>query len=223
MRGRVSESKTILFQNLSNRLYKSFLLKIKTILDIITKTDEKLMQEIKTTLLGIGNVLQKDDGIGVYAAEYLLHNYQFTPSLNIINGGVEGINLLDIFIQSNEVIILDTIMIEDQPSCIYNIPAQELGGYGLNSGSAHEIGVLQCLDMLDMQALPRPKSNIIAIIPQEITFEFALSDTLTQAFDGYIKTILADLSSKGYKANKVDDISLERIINKFKDPASFRV
>ena len=177
----------------------------------------------QTTLLGIGNVLQKDDGIGIYACEYLLHNYTFTPTLNIINGGVEGIKLLDIFIENEEVIIIDTIMIDDTPASIYNIPAKALGGYGLNSGSAHEIGVLQCLDMLDMQDLPRPKSNIIAIIPEEITFEFALSDTLTKAFDGYIKTILADLSSKGFKAQKVDDISLERIINKFKDPASFRV
>jgi hydrogenase maturation protease len=113
-------------------------------------------------------------------------------------------------------------MIEDAPASIYNIPAQELGGYGLNSGSAHEIGVLQCLDMLDMQDIPRPKSNIIAIIPQEITFEFALSEGLTNAFDGYINTILTDLKAKGFSAKKVDDISLQRIINKFKDPASFR-
>ncbi|HHD83588.1 MAG TPA: hydrogenase expression/formation protein, partial [Campylobacteraceae bacterium] len=49
-------------------------------------------------LLGIGNVLQKDDGIGVYAAEYLLRNYTFSPEISIINGGVEGIKLLDIFI-----------------------------------------------------------------------------------------------------------------------------
>ncbi len=181
------------------------------------------MKKNNTLLLGIGNVLQKDDGIGVYAAEYLLHNYTFTPHLSIINGGVEGIKLLDLFIEYEEIIIIDTIMIEDTPASIYNIPAQKLGGYGLNSGSAHEIGVLQCLDMLDMQAKKRPKANIIGIIPQEITFEFALSERLTEAFDGYIKVILADLQSKGFEATKHDDISLEKIINKFKDPASFRV
>ncbi len=54
------------------------------------------MKTDKTILLGIGNVLQKDDGIGIYAAEYLLHNYSFSPNLSIINGGVEGIKLLDL-------------------------------------------------------------------------------------------------------------------------------
>ena len=181
-----------------------------------------IMKNKKTLLLGIGNVLQKDDGIGVYASEYLLHNYTFTPELTIVNGGVEGIKLLDLFMENETIVIIDTIMIEDEAGSIYNIPAQKLGGYGLNSGSAHEIGVLQCLDMLDMQGLARPEANIIGIIPQEITFEFALSPTLIEAFEGYIKVILADLEAKGFHATKEQDISLESIINKFKDPSSFR-
>ena len=173
-------------------------------------------------LLGIGNVLQKDDGIGVYAAEYLLENYTFTPDIQIVNGGVEGINLLDIFIDNDTVLILDTIAIDDTPGSIYNIPAKELGGYGLNSGSAHEIGVLQCLDMLDLQERPRPDANIVAIIPYEITFEFALSNLLQEKFDDYIRVILHDLHAKGITARKTADIPLEKIIMRFKDPASAR-
>ena len=179
------------------------------------------MNREKLVLLGIGNVLQKDDGIGVYAAEYLLHNYTFTPEIKIINGGVEGINLLDIFVENKEVVILDTIALDDTPGSIYNIPAEELGGYGLNSGSAHEIGILQCLDMLDLQGKPRPRSNIIAIVPQEITFAFDLSNTLREKFDDYIKVILHDLSQRGVTATQNNNIPLQKIIDKFKDPSSF--
>jgi hydrogenase maturation protease len=170
-------------------------------------------------ILGIGNVLQKDDGIGVYASKYLLENYIFTPNIQIINGGVEGINLLDIFIENDDIIILDTISINDTPASIYNIPSEKLGGYGLNSGSAHEIGVLQCLDMLDLQELPRPKSNIIAIIPKDITFEFNLSDTLKDAFQSYIDVVLKDLSKRDIKFKKTANTSLDKIINSFKDPS----
>jgi len=178
----------------------------------------------KTALLGIGNVLQKDDGIGVYAAEYLLHNYDFSPEIKIINGGVEGIKLFDLFVENEDILILDTIALKDTPGSIYNIPAEELGGFGLNSGSAHEIGVLQCLDMLELQGKRKPKSNIIAIIPAEITFAFGLSDKLYEVFDHYISVILADLRNRGIKAErKARTVSLEKIIMKFKDPASFRV
>jgi len=126
---------------------------------------------------------------------------------------------LDIFVENDDIIILDTISIKDKPASIYNIPTEELGGYGLNSGSAHEIGVLQCLDMLDLQEKPRPKSNIIAIIPQEITFEFNLSEILKERFEDYIKVILADLSKRGVESKKIQHISLESIISKFKDPS----
>ncbi len=173
-------------------------------------------------ILGIGNVLQKDDGIGIYAATYLSKNYSFTPEIKIINGGVEGINLLNIFVENNDILILDTISIDDKAGSIYNIPSHKMGGFGLNSGSAHEIGVLQCLDILDLKELPRPTSNIIAIIPKEITFEFNLSDTLKDAFDDYIKVILSDLTKRGIEYKRVDNISLESIIGSFRDPSSLK-
>ena len=174
-------------------------------------------KEKKIVLLGIGNVLQKDDGIGVYAAQYLLHNYTFSPETEIINGGVEGIKLLDIFIEHDEIIILDTIMLDDTPGSIYNIPAEKLGGYGLNSGSAHEIGVLQCLDMLDLQGRARPKADIIAIIPHEITFAFDLSKTIQNQFEHYIRVILSELRKRGITVEKKEKtLSLQQIIDQFK-------
>ncbi len=174
----------------------------------------------KLVILGIGNILQKDDGIGVYASEYLLKNYTFNPKIKIINGGVEGIGLLDIFSDFEQIVILDTIAIDDLPGSIYNIPACELGGYGLNSGSAHEIGVLQCLDILNLKGKPKPKANIIAIVPKEITFEFALSTTLKKKFEEYIKIVLADLSKRGINSFKKENISLTKIIEKFKNPSA---
>lgn len=164
-------------------------------------------------VLGIGNVLQKDDGIGVYASTYLQQNYSFSPNIEIINGGVEGINLYSIFEENQEILVLDSIEIEDSPSSIYLIPSSELGGRGLNSGGAHEIGVLQCLDMLELQGKPLPEATILGIIPHHITFEIDLSDGLKEAFDGYIKVALDFLKRAGVEAiPKEGMVSLEEII-----------
>ncbi len=165
-------------------------------------------------ILGIGNVLQKDDGIGVYAATYLLHNYTFTPEVEIINGGVEGINLFSVVERSNRLLILDSIELSDEPGSIYLIPSHELSGHGLNSGGAHEIGVLQVLDMLELQGKPLPEATVLGIIPHHITFEMALSETLREAFEGYIKVALKFLRDSGIEVmpNK-KKISLEEIIH----------
>ncbi len=165
------------------------------------------------TILGIGNVLQKDDGIGVYAATYLQKNYSFTPEVEVINGGVEGINLFSVVERSEALLILDSIELEDDPGAIYLIPSHELGGHGLNSGGAHEIGVLQVLDMLELQGKPLPQTTVLGIVPQHITFEIGLSETLSEAFEGYVKVALKHLKERGIESQKVDDpLSLEEII-----------
>lgn len=152
------------------------------------------------TILGIGNVLQKDDGLGVYASTYLKKNYTFSKKVEIINGGVEGINLFSVFEQNDNVLILDSIELDDEPGSIYLIPSSELSGHGLNSGGAHEIGVIQCLDMLELQGKPLPKATILGMVPKHVTFDMALSDTVTNTFDGYIKVALNFLKQEGIEA-----------------------
>ena len=165
-------------------------------------------------ILGIGNILQKDDGLGVYAAAYLKRNYTFSKNVEIIDGGVEGINLFSVFEENDDILILDTIELDDDPASIYLIPSNELGGHGLNSGGAHEIGVLQCMDMLELQGKPLPEATILGMVPQHITFEIALSQTVEKAFEGYIDTALNFLKKKGIEAVKKEEpVPLEEIIH----------
>jgi len=175
-------------------------------------------------ILGIGNVLQKDDGIGVYAATYLYENYIFSEDIQIINGGVEGIHLLNVFIENEHLLILDCIELNDTPASIYAIPAQELSGYGLNSGGAHEIGVLQCLDMLELQGKTLPEALVLGIVPYEVTFDITLSHELKNAFESYIDVALQYLTKQGISHTKKETlVTVEQIINRAKDPSGVMI
>ena len=167
-------------------------------------------------VLGVGNILEMDDGVAVYATKYLQSNYTFTPAIKIINGGVEGINLLNLFMEHEHIIILDAIEIDDEPGSIYHIPSSELSGYGLNSGGAHEIGVLQCFDILELMGRELPQSSVLGIVPHIIDVRIDLSQTLKEQFPRYIK-ILLDILKKNKIAVEEKDktISLEEIILTF--------
>jgi len=154
------------------------------------------MTQTPTAILGVGNILECDDGIAVYACAYLEANYTFTPDVRIINGGVEGINLLDVLIEHERVLILDAIEIEDEPGSIYHIPAAELTGYGL-TGGAHEIGVIQCLDMIELMGRPQPEASVLGIIPERVEVHIGLSQTLTSTFERYIESVLTILDKLG--------------------------
>jgi hydrogenase maturation protease len=170
-------------------------------------------------ILGVGNILEKDDGIGVYATHYLEKNFTTNAAVQFINGGVEGINLLNIFLDNERIIILDTIALDDTPGSIYNIPSQELGGMGINAGGAHEIGVLECLDMIELLSKPRPEAKVLGIVPAEVTFEIGLSPTLASAFESYINAILDALKQEGIILTPQPKIMpLSSIIDAFKHP-----
>ena len=168
-------------------------------------------------IIGIGNVLEKDDGLGVYASTYLQRNYTFTPNIQIINGGVEGIHLLNILEEAKHLVILDSLELNDKPTSIYAIPAQEISGYGLNNGGAHEIGIIQCMDMMELQGKEVPKAIVIGIVPAEVTFEFGLSNELTEAFEGYVSVVLQYLQKHDIEYQQKEKVvTLEEIIQEVK-------
>jgi len=170
-------------------------------------------------VLGVGNVLEEDDGVGIYAAAYLNVNYTLSDHVQIINGGVEGINLLNLFLENDHIVILDTINLDDSAGSIYNIPSYELSGYGLNSGGAHEVGVMQCLDMIELMGHPLPESNVIGIVPAIVSFRMGLSEELMAQFETYISVIIAYLKrcDIGVVKKEVQQTLLE-IIDGFKYP-----
>jgi len=175
-------------------------------------------------IIGIGNVLQKDDGLGVYAASYLHENYTFSEEIEIINGGVEGIHLLNVLEENNHVVILDCLQLNDAPASIYAIPAKEISGYGLNNGGAHEIGILQCMDMMELQGKEVPEAIVIGIVPAEVTFAFGLSDEIMGAFEGYISVILQYLAKQGIEHTKKEKYtSLIEIMDRAKDPSGVMI
>src|SRR3989338_10794402 len=108
----------------------------------------KVSEAMSIVVLGVGNVLEEDDGVGIYACAYLNANYTFTPEIEIINGWVEGINLLNLFLENDRIIILDTINLDDEAGSIYNIPSYELSGYRLHKRGAREVGGMQGFGMI---------------------------------------------------------------------------
>ena len=177
------------------------------------------MNSTKFVVLGVGNILEKDDGIAVYATSYLQKNYRFEPYIEIINGGVEGINLLNLFMENDYILILDAINIDDKAGSIYHIPSHELSGYGINTGGAHEVGVMQCLDMLELMNKPLPKSSVLGIIPKIVEVDIGLTQEMKETFSIYIETIIDILKKENIVVTpKKSIVNLETVIELFKNP-----
>ena len=167
----------------------------------------------RNIVIGVGNMLFKDEGIGIYAAEYIKRNYNFDDEeLEIIDGGTLGFKLMTYFQEYDNVIILDTVSIEDKAGEIYRLPSDVLLGLGNYRKTAHEVEIVEMLEIvsvLDSHA----NVTIIGIIPEDIiSVEIGLTQSMENRFEEFILNSIKEIESLGIKATKINNILIPDIV-----------
>jgi hydrogenase maturation protease len=173
------------------------------------------MNKKQLAILSIGNILHKDEGIALYASKYLESNYSFQPSVDIINGSVEGMDLLDVFMTYKEIVLLDVIGIEDAPGSMYQFPMSTFRGFSTGE-EADDKSVIACLNTLERRGEILPEVSLHAIVPESIDAEVGLSASLFMPFEAYILMIVKALESKGITCEaKAEKQTIESVIESF--------
>jgi hydrogenase maturation protease len=176
-------------------------------------------------VVGAGNVLFYDEGVGIYAQRYLEENYEFSGDVTIVDGGVLGFKLMTYYQDYDKVLILDTITMHgEEPGTIYSIPAEELLGLGSYKQNAHEVEIVEMLEICSLLE-KMAEVKIVGIVPQDIIeVKTDLTPRLKANFDNFIKTALNELEKMGitYKEKETQK-SLEEIIKLYEDPKAERL
>lgn len=166
----------------------------------------------KNIIIGVGNMLFKDEGVGIYAAEYLRQNYEFDECLEVIDGGTLGFKLMSYFQEYENVIILDTVSIEEEAGGIYRIPSDVLLGMGNYRKTAHEVEIVEMLEICSMLE-SHATVTILGIIPEDIiTVQIGLTDTLEEKFEEFCLNAVKEVESLGIEAKKINDVSISDIV-----------
>ena len=178
----------------------------------------------KIAIVGAGTVIFNDEGVGVYASKYLEKNYIFDGDVTIVDGGVLGFRLMVYYQEYDRVIILDTITMEnDKAGAIYNLPAEELLGLGSYKQTAHEVEIVEMLEICSLLE-NFADTNIVGIVPEDIvTVKSDLSDTLKREFKNFVNVALGELDKMGERYRKREiEYSLEQIIDSYANPTAQR-
>lgn len=173
-------------------------------------------------IIGVGTIIYQDEGIGVYAKRYLELNYEFDHEITFVDGGVLGFQLMVYYQDFDKVMILDTITMDnDEAGAIYNLPAEELLGLGSYKQTAHEVEIVEMLEICSL--LERmAEVTIVGIIPENIEEVVTkLTPILHNKFQDFINAALCQISKYGIKYTKKDKcISLDEIIYQYDNPVA---
>jgi len=141
-------------------------------------------------IIGIGNILHKDDGVGVHLVNLLAEKRpELAASADIVDGGTAGFDLLPILSGRSRIVIVDALRADDRPGSIYRIPSAFIGGSG-SELSLHESGVRKMLDMLYVMG-EDPDIELLGIVAEDITsLEIGLSESLENALPRAVEELV---------------------------------
>ena len=171
---------------------------------------------MKILILGIGNILFGDEGIGVHLANYIDEKYEFSGNhqVDIIDGGTLAQRLIPIITEYDKVFIFDCVDVDDAKiGEVYFFDFREVPECISWQGSAHEVEMLQTLQMIEMMG-DLPETKIIGVVPYVIGEDttFSITKEVQKAAQLMEKIVITELSKLGVECKiKNNNIKLTEI------------
>ncbi|WP_027327578.1 HyaD/HybD family hydrogenase maturation endopeptidase [Helicobacter pametensis] len=140
---------------------------------------------MRILVLGIGNILFGDEGVGAHFAHYIDEKYDFKSQheIKIIDGGTLAHQLIPMIVDFDEVVLIDCIENEEgEFGDVFFFDFANMPPMISWQGSAHEVETLQTLEMMRTHG-DIPSIQIIGVIPRRIGSDptFTLSQEIIQA------------------------------------------
>lgn len=117
-------------------------------------------------VLGVGNILFTDEGIGVRAAEELLRLYDFSDNVTVMDGGTLGTRLMDPILNCDLLIVVDAVLGNAEPGSIYRLTGEDLRKSLAFKDSMHQTDLVDTLIMCEIVG-NRPDAVIIGMEPED--------------------------------------------------------
>ena len=153
------------------------------------------MEPKKILILGLGNILLGDEGVGVRVAEQLL-SHPLPDEIEVIDGGTAGYELINFFEGKEKVIIVDAVKTNDTPGSVYKLDLSVVQEDETVQLSLHQIGLKNVFKMASLMDL-NPEVTLVGIVPKDYQdYNIGLSNEVERAIPLAIQTILQEIKQQ---------------------------
>jgi len=147
---------------------------------------------MKTLVLGIGNLLMGDEGVGIHVIRHLQENYKINNA-DLLDGGTGGFHLLEYFQQYDRVVLVDAT-IDGKPPGTINMIKPKYSSEFPPTLTAHDIGLKDLIDSLYLLN-KLPEIILFTISINELTrMNLELSDEVIPSIQTTCENILRFLN-----------------------------
>lgn len=160
---------------------------------------------IKPLILGVGNILLSDEGVGVNVVQTLEKHGDFAPHFDIVDGGTCGMELLDCMAKRKHLIIIDAILANKKPGEITLLHNEQVPAFFSRKISPHQLGICDVLSALKLTDEFPEYLCLIGIQPESLEPKIGLSDSIQAVFPQILRCLTQQLNAFGLLSPPLSD------------------
>jgi hydrogenase maturation protease len=155
-------------------------------------------KNIAVLVLGLGNVLLGDDGLGAAAVARLERDYRTPPGVRIEDGGTLGLSLLGLIADSHRVILVDAVRADAPPGTLVRLDGADVGDAVWDRLSPHQVGVADLLEAARLIDCYPSAVTLLGLVPDVIDLAVVRSSAVDNGLDELVAAIVDEVQSLGY-------------------------
>jgi len=180
------------------------------------------VSEQKVALIGIGNIMFHDEGLGAYLVKYIEENYHLPENLTVIEGGTLGFTLMTYYQEYDKIIVVGTGSKKGEVGTIYSESADEVLAQEATRQTANEVEITMMLEICSFHE-EMGEVQLITMIPEDIVdVRNGLTESVLQHMPKLVDATLEELKNSGITLQKKEGngTSFEAIIDDYANPTA---
>ncbi|MCF7823169.1 MAG: HyaD/HybD family hydrogenase maturation endopeptidase [Candidatus Marinimicrobia bacterium] len=157
----------------------------------------------EVVVIGLGNILMEDEGVGVHAVRHLEDKYRFNPEIEIVDGGTSGLDLLPFFGPEKSILLIDAVNFNMEPGTVASLEDDAILAQLDPKISLHHLGLSDLISISELTDRKAKKMTLLGIQPESMdNLDLEMTDTIKGIFDKVIQNALRILNEWGIDSQK---------------------
>jgi hydrogenase maturation protease len=155
-------------------------------------------------ILGLGNILLQDEGVGVRVVEQLQRQYRISGMVQVLDGGTASMSLAEHIRNRDHLIVVDAVRTGQAPGTVITLNGDEVPAFFQSRVSPHQMGLADTLAVLDLMGEKPAEITVIGVEPLNLDIGLELSDLVSTRVDELVMRLVEKLLSLGFEVDAVD-------------------
>lgn len=153
---------------------------------------------VDVLILGLGNVLLRDDGVGAAAVARLARNYRLPDGVRLEDGGTLGLSLLGLITEAERVILVDAVRTDRAPGTLVRIDGEDVMDAVRDRLSPHQVGVADVLEAARLIDRYPSVVTLLGLVPEALNLDLSRSPAVEAALDQLVAAVANEMDGLGY-------------------------